>query len=445
MPRGGELEAGSKDELETVALVDDADAVRQRHGAPRSPTAARKTAASAPSSAAEVTRKALFVGLAALLICSSGLCIREAEDDEGNITYAATSVTLFSEMLKLSLALAITLASDAPRQKIDARTAAYFLPGAVGYLAVNNVRYFMLEQVNPGLMAIVWNLKICVIGLLYALPPFRRAFTRFQWGGAGLLVVGSTLAEVSQWGATDEFGQSNTGGALGLEVVAGALVLTSASAVATEYAYKVTDLPLSRQNVILYTYGCLLNLLTALVWRSLEGQSSVPFTRGFTAWTWAVVAAQAASGYAIGALLKYVDAIGQVFADVIAMLITVVFRVVAFGIYILRVNDAGDGVDAALRPRHELPVRGRAAALRRVARGLLLGPDHDGPRGAARGARAADRTRAAEGRRVLRLGALCDVAVVAGPVTARLPLDGGPAPDDRSAWRRRLCVNKIRR
>ena len=70
-----------------------------------------------------------------------------------------------------------------------------------------------------------------------------------------------------------------------------------------------------------------MNLLTALVWRSLEGQSTVPFTRGFTAWTWAVVAAQAASGYAIGALLKYVDAIGQVFADVIAMLITVVFRV----------------------------------------------------------------------------------------------------------------------
>ena len=63
MPRSGELEAGSKDELETVALVDDADAVRQRHGAPRSPTAARKTTTSAPSSsAAEVTRKALFVG-----------------------------------------------------------------------------------------------------------------------------------------------------------------------------------------------------------------------------------------------------------------------------------------------------------------------------------------------------------------------------------------------
>ena len=37
MPRSGELEAGSKDELETVALVDDADAVRQRHGAVSQP------------------------------------------------------------------------------------------------------------------------------------------------------------------------------------------------------------------------------------------------------------------------------------------------------------------------------------------------------------------------------------------------------------------------
>ena len=55
------------------------------------------------------------------------------------------------------------------------------------------------------------------------------------------------------------------------------------------------------------------------------------------------------------------------------------------------------------------------------------------------GARAADRTRGAEGRRVLRLGALCDVVVVAGPVTARIPLDRGPAPDDRSLAATIVC------
>ena len=42
--------------------------------------------------------------------------------------------------------------------------------------------------------------------------------------------------------------------------------------------------------------------------------------------------AQAAAGYAIGALLKYVDAIGQVFADVIAMLITVSVSTLLFSL-----------------------------------------------------------------------------------------------------------------
>ena len=86
MPRSGELEAGSKDELETVALVDDADAVRPRHGAPRSPTAARKTTTSAPSSAAEVTRKRLDTsdgGTECVIARPEQRRIREAEDRRG--------------------------------------------------------------------------------------------------------------------------------------------------------------------------------------------------------------------------------------------------------------------------------------------------------------------------------------------------------------------------
>ena len=42
MPRGGELEAGSTDELETVALVDDADAVRSPRHAVLSPRSSRE-------------------------------------------------------------------------------------------------------------------------------------------------------------------------------------------------------------------------------------------------------------------------------------------------------------------------------------------------------------------------------------------------------------------
>ena len=62
---------------------------------------------------------------------------------------------------------------------------------------------------------------------------------------------------------------------------------------------------------------------------------------------------------------------------------------------------------------------------------------------ARRAARAADRTRAAKGRRVLRLGALCDVVVVACLRDGVDPSRRGPTLDARSAWRRRLCVIKF--
>ena len=184
---------------------------------------------------------------------------------------------------------------------------------------------------NPGLLAIVWNMKIVTIGIFYSFPPFRRMFTRQQWLGALLLVAGSSMAELSQWGTKNDEGQSNTGGSLGIGIVAFALVLTSFSAVGCEYAYKYTTLPLCRQNMILYAFGSGLNCFTAVVWRSYENDAR-PWTAGFNAWTWSVVFTQACSGYAIGALLKYVDAIGQVFADVVAMLVTAVVSALIFGL-----------------------------------------------------------------------------------------------------------------
>jgi UDP-sugar transporter A1/2/3 len=275
--------------------------------------------------------KVVLILVSSVLIASSGLAVREAEVD-GEITYSPLSVTLYSESVKLLLACGITAFGEPAAHRADARALAAFLPGAFGYFVLNNMRYSMIRAVNPGVLAIVWNMKIVTIGLFYAAPPFSRIFTKRQWAGAFLLVAGSTLAELSQWGTKNAEGQSNTGGTSGLAIVAAALVLTSFSAVACEYAYKSTgDLPLSRQNLILYSYGTAFNGATALAWRFLEDDAS-PWTRGFTAWTWAAVFTQALSGYMIGALLKYVDAVGQVFADVVAMVFSAVVAALFFGL-----------------------------------------------------------------------------------------------------------------
>ena len=71
---------------------------------------------------------------------------------------------------------------------------------------------------------------------------------------------------------------------------------------------------------------------------------------------------QAASGYAIGALLKHVDAIGQVFADVVAMLFS---ALVAFALFDLAANwqyavallVCSMSLGVSRRPRRNLLVR----------------------------------------------------------------------------------------
>ena len=115
-----------------------------------------------------------------------------------------------SEMLKLSLALVITLTSDAPRKKSTPgrrpTSARRRRPPRGEQRALLHARAVTRASWPSSEFE---DLRPIVVR---AAAPFRRAFTRFQWAGAGHLVVGSTLAEVSQWGATDEFGQSNTGG-----------------------------------------------------------------------------------------------------------------------------------------------------------------------------------------------------------------------------------------
>jgi len=78
-----------------------------------------------------------------------------------------------------------------------------------------------------------------VIALLYQCPPFNRSLSRRQWLGAALLVVGSAVADLSQWKVASSDGVSNTGGTGGLILLAAGLILASVAAVSCEYAYKV--------------------------------------------------------------------------------------------------------------------------------------------------------------------------------------------------------------
>ena len=77
---------------------------------------------------------------------------------------------------------------------LSAGQAAAFFVHAFLYVFTNNLRYFIVRAVNPGLIGVMWNLKIVLVALLYQLPPFSRPLAPRQWGGAALLVVGRCAA-----------------------------------------------------------------------------------------------------------------------------------------------------------------------------------------------------------------------------------------------------------
>ena len=145
-----------------------------------------------------------------------------------------------------------------------------------------------------------------------------RAFAIRAWHAPAraLMRVGSTRCSRApvhaRRGATDAFGrQSNTGGALGVEVVAGALARAPASTRTDRRLQGVCDLSRCR--------GRTSPLHLRLLLESADGPrlavprgAVAPFTRVRPACTWRRAAARRRPrGYAIGALLKDVDAAGR--------------------------------------------------------------------------------------------------------------------------------------
>ena len=141
-------ECDDLDEMEEVGLVDECDRDGEAGGC-SSPARSDRGGGGGASRGADrsVFLKIALIGFTAVLIASTGLCMRSAEVD-GEILYSSLSVTFFSESLKLLLACGITAFSGPDKATVDAKSVLMFLPGAFGYFTVNNVRYFMIRQAN---------------------------------------------------------------------------------------------------------------------------------------------------------------------------------------------------------------------------------------------------------------------------------------------------------
>jgi len=71
----------------------------------------------------------------------------------------------------------------------------------------------------------------------------------------------------------------------------------------------------------MYQLGVSLNFFFRLM-KCFLGYTACTAHQGFSFWTWSVVIFQALSGYTVGAIIKHIDCVAQVVADVLAVILS---------------------------------------------------------------------------------------------------------------------------
>jgi hypothetical protein len=284
-----------------------------------------------PGSDISLYLKLALVVLCSFAISSNSILMRVAEHGD-SIAFSPIAASFFSEAIKMLVAIGMMVYSPhtfKQLREVNLRNRIILSVPALLYVLMNNLRFFIVKAVNPGLLQVLWNLKIVVIALIYQIPPFSRRLSLGQWGGAALLVVGSAVADYSQWSTSSTDGASNSGGTLGLILVISGLFLAGVAGVSCEYAYKFTapELDFPAQAFVLYAHGALFNLVAFSLWGAygvpiggLDAQGSgsnlwASLIHGFDVWAWVAVISVAFTGFLVGLIFKYIDTVAQVMCE----------------------------------------------------------------------------------------------------------------------------------
>ncbi|MQL78508.1 hypothetical protein Taro_010943 [Colocasia esculenta] len=254
----------------------------------------------------------------------------------GGYKYDYATVPFLAEVFKL-LVSSILLwreckSSHPPRMTTDWKSIRLFPIPSVIYLIHNNVQFATLTYVDTSTYQIMGNLKIVTTGILFRLF-LRRKLSNLQWMAIIFLTVGTTTSQVKSCGETScdsIFSAPIQGYMLGVL----SACLSALAGVYTEFLMKKNNDSLYWQNVQLYTFGAIFNMLRLLGDDFRVGFEKGPWWQrlfyGYTITTWMVVLNLGSTGLLVSWLMKYADNIVKVYSTSMAMLLTMVLSIFLF-------------------------------------------------------------------------------------------------------------------
>ncbi|XP_062404928.1 probable UDP-sugar transporter protein SLC35A4 [Sardina pilchardus] len=271
------------------------------------------------------SRWALLLLLLVLIYGSHAPLIALTQSDEGGVPYSPSSCVVLIEFVKLLVSTATLLATEGGSALCGGVRWVLVLPYAAPallYALNNNLVVYMQAHMDPSTFQLLSNLKIVTTATLYSSCLGKR-LRPIQWLALGLLTLAGGAHSYSSLEREPEAGQEGHRGprlhvtGLGLLLL---LLYCSASglaAVVTERALKSQRLPLSLQNIFLYSWGVAINVASHTGGVG-EGRG---FLEGFSALVWLIVIGQAAAGLMMSVVMKHGSGILRLFVISSAMLV----------------------------------------------------------------------------------------------------------------------------
>jgi len=215
----------------------------------------------------------------------------------------------------------------------------YGIPAMI-YAVDNTFYYILLEYFTPPMLMVLQNIKVLVTGVVYTLV-FRKQLSLLQWLsllfvtiGIILVGIGRNLQEQPQPQEDQQQEEQNQHRLVGFALLLFAACLSSFGNVFCEKLLKKGDqhgLSLSQQNLRLYLFGILLNMLWT--WANDENtMQEKGIFHDFNVFAVLSVITMAVVGLLISVVFKYLTSIVQVLCSVLSALLVSIISI-ALGVF----------------------------------------------------------------------------------------------------------------
>ncbi|KAH7511154.1 CMP-sialic acid transporter 2 [Ziziphus jujuba] len=261
---------------------------------------------------------------------------------DGKFNFSPISVNFLTEATKVVFAV-VMLLLQARHKKVGEKSllsVSTFVQAAKSNVllavpaflyAVNNYLKFTMQlYFSPATVKMLSNLKVLVIAVLLKII-MRRRFSIIQWEALALLLIGVSVNQLQS------LPQGTT--ALDLPLAAIAYLYTlifitvpSLASVFNEYALKSQfETSIYLQNLFLYGYGAIFNLLAIFGMAIFKGPSGLDILQGHSKATLLLVCNNAAQGILSSFFFKYADTILKKYSSTVATIFTGIGSALLFG------------------------------------------------------------------------------------------------------------------